>query len=64
MIIYAIPALMSGPTATPLNKATARIVPNTRAVVICGSSDRRVIPPFANRATAIPEIHAFMHREI
>ena len=52
------PAPISGPTATPLNSETERIVPNTRAVVICGSSANKVTPPLASKATAIPDIRA------
>ena len=55
---YAIPAPIKGPTATPLNRETANMVPNTSAVVTCGSSDNRCIPPFANKATTIPDKRA------
>lgn len=58
MAVYAIPAPIRGPTATPLKMDTDRIVPNTSAVVICGSFSKRDTPPFANRATIIPDIRA------
>ncbi len=56
------PAPIKGPTATPLKRETAKIVPKTRAVVMWGSFARSVIPPFAISATAIPDtkaIHAY-----
>lgn len=59
--MYAIPAPINGPTATPLNKETAKMVPNTSAVVIWGSDDSKLTPPLASSATAIPDkraIHA------
>lgn len=55
---YAIPAPINGPTATPLNKATDSTVPSTKAAVICGLVANRFTPPFANRATAIPDNNA------
>lgn len=56
--VYAIPAPIKGPTATPLKIETDKIVPNTSAVVICGSFANNVTPPFASNATNIPEISA------
>lgn len=58
MAKYAIPAPIKGPTATPLKRETAKIVPSTRAVVIWGSFASSVIPPLAINATAIPDIKA------
>lgn len=52
------PAPIKGPTATPLKIETERIVPNTSAVVICGSSASSFTPPFASKATSIPEMRA------